>query len=336
MEIAVPCRNFALFFAGFAAGFCAFASINALADPYADFFFLTHWRPPRVRSFDDHTDLRFKSALVRKAGRNGLDAAIFGSSRVMAIDPANPEFQSFGPRALNLGVQGARLGTTRQFVEFVARRNPRCLAVVGLDFFAFQDLPLESSPYLDDSDPLPAWRECLGRLGSNRLLPEAWSMLHGYPVANQLCANGQAIRARRSPVEVDALLARFVAEGWRQWPHFRHFRYDPSKLEVLREMQRLLPRVVFFTNPATRQYYEAQAKAELDPDFRRWLADLATIGSVIDFTDSAAITGDPRLFHDMHHYGPEAGDMILRDVTACLRGEPLRFGRLLQSDRHNE
>jgi hypothetical protein len=327
--IAAPGRNLATFLLGFVVAYGALASVNAIADPFADFFFLTHWRPPRVRTFDDRTDIRFKSALVRKAGRDGLDAAIVGSSRVMSIDPETPELRALAPRALNLGVQGARLGITRQFVEYVARRNPRCLALVGLDFFAFYESPLEASIFLDESNPLPAWRDCLGRLGSRQQIPGSWEMLHGFPVANQFRASGLAVRARREPAEVDALLARFAEKDWQQSPHFRQFRYDPSKLEVLRALQRRLPRVVFFTNPATRAYYEGMAKARLDATHRRWLADLGEVGGVIDFTGAAAITDDPRLFNDMHHYHTEAGALILRDIAAHLRGEPLRLGRLL-------
>lgn len=326
---APPLRNVAIFLLGYVVACGALAGLNAFADPFADFFFLTHGNPPRVRTFDDLTDIRFKTALVCKAGRDGIDAAIFGSSRVMSIDPATAEFQALAPHGLNLGVQGARLGITRQFIEFVARRNPRCLAVVGLDFFAFQDLPLEKSIYLDDTNPFPAWRECFGHLDSSRMVPESWNMLHGYPVTNELRPNGLAIRARRDPADVDALLARFVAQDWQQWPHFRDFRYDPTKLDVLREIRRLVPRVVFFINPATRQYYAAQDKAGLGPLHRRWLADLAAIGDVIDFSGAAAITDQPRLFHDMHHYDTEAGAMILRDVAAHLRGEPLRYGQVL-------
>jgi hypothetical protein len=328
-EIAGLSRNLATFVASFAVAFCALAAINAAADEFADFFFLTHWKPPRVRSFDDRTDVRFKAALVRAAGVDGLDAAIFGSSRVMSIDPATPEFQELAPRALNLGIQGARLGTTRQFLDFVARRDPHCLAVVGLDLFAFNEGALESSIFLDEANPLPAWRDCLGRLGSYRTVAESWDMLHGERVRNALRANGLAIRERRDPAEVEAMLARFAETGWRQWPHFQNFRYDPGKIEVLRAMQRRFPRVVFFTNPASRQFYEGQARAGLAPVHERWLADLGQLGNVIDFSRATEITDQPRRFYDMHHYDTAAGAMILRDVAAYLQGRPLRCGRLL-------
>jgi len=334
--IAVIGGNAAAFLLGFAVAFCALAGINAAADPFADFFFLTHRRPPRIRTFDDRTDIRFKAALVRAAGADGLDAAIFGSSRVMSIDPAAAEFHAPPPRAVNLGVQGARLGTTRQFVEYVARHDPHCVAVVGLDFFAFNEGKMDSSIFLDEANPLPAWRDCLGRLGTNRTVPESWSMLHGARVPNELRANGLAVRSRRAPAEVEATLSRFAETDWRQWQHFRNFHYNPARLEVLRAMQRLLPRVVFFTNPASRPYYEGQAKAGLEPLHRRWLADLGQIGNVIDFSEAQEITGQPRLFHDVHHYDTEAGAMILRDVAAYLQGRPLRYGRLLQAESRRE
>lgn len=327
--IALSGRNILGFAFGFALIYGAVASVNAVADPYAEFFFLTHLRPPRVRTFDDRTDIRYKAALVRQAGREGVDAAIFGSSRVMAIDPQMPDFRAIAPRALNLGVQGARLGIARQFVQYVARRNPHCLAVVGLDFFAFHASPLETSIYLDDVSPFAAWYECLERLGSRQRLRESWEMLHGFPVASRFLPNGRALRARQTAAEVDALLARFIERDWERSPHFRQFHYDPTKLDALREMRRALPRVVFFTNPVTRAYLQGMKNAGLESTHRRWLADLAALGGVIDFSEAEAIVDQPRFFNDVHHYEAEAGAMILQDVAAHLRGEPLRWGRLL-------
>jgi hypothetical protein len=66
-----------------------------------------------------------------------------------------------------------------------------------------------------------------------------------------------------------------------------------------------------------------------------WLADLAALGGVIDLTPARAIIGNAERYYDMHHYDSEAGAMILADVAASLRGEPLHHGRLLTAAAGN-
>lgn len=325
------CRNAFGFLAGFGVIFLASAGYNAAGDPFADYFFLAGGRLPRVRTIDQFTDLRFKTRLVRQAGRDGLDAAVFGSSRVMRIDPANGGFATVAPRALNLGVQGARLGITTQFVDFVMRRNPRCRPVIALDFFAFNVTGSGFSIYLDEKNPLPAWRDSLTRLGSRATWPETRKVLQGVPASNKLLASGLAIRERPDAKRVHELLTRFAESGWRDWPHFRGFQYDPGKIATLRALRERYPRTIFYVSPVSRWYLEGQALAGLDAVHARWLADLAEVGPVLDFSGATDITGNERLYYDPHHYDTEAGALILSDVAAFVRGEPLRFARVLGS-----
>lgn len=315
--------------------FGAVIAVNAAADPYADFYFLTGLRLPRVRTLDTFADVKVKSRLVRAAGVNGLDAAIFGSSRVMRIDPAQPDFAARAPRALNLGTQGARLGQVAQFVEFAARRSPNCLPVIGLDFFAFNEGALGSSIYLDDARPRAAWQDAATRLASDRTLPDAWKTLRGLPGSNTLLPSGLAVRRRPDAAAVRAQLERFAARDWQTWQHFRSFRYDAAKIAVLRELRARHPRTLFFVNPVSRWYLEGQIKAGLEPVHAQWLADLAALGGVIDFMHAEAIVGNAGRYYDMHHYDSEAGALILADMAASVRGEPLRHGRLLTAGSRN-
>lgn len=321
--------NGSAFLGSFALILVALSAVNLLADPYADFFYLTRWRMPRVRTLDDFTDLRFKTALLDRAGDHWLDAALFGSSRCMRLDPTEPHFASLAPRALNLAVQGARLGITRQFVERFARRNPGALALVGIDFFSFNETPLERSIFLDEQNPFPAWRECFWRLGSYRIVEESLSMRRGLAVSNELRASGLAVRAHPPVDEVRGILASFAEQGWKQWSHFRNFHYDRTKLDVLREIRTRFPRTVFFIPPVSRQFQQGQRNAGLDLQYRAWLDDLAALGGVIDFTDAAEIVDEPRYYLDMHHTDSAAGALMLADLAAFVRGEPLRYGRVL-------
>lgn len=315
-------------FATAAAVFLAVVAVNAAGDPFADFYYLTGLGFPRVRTLDTYTDVKLKSRLARDFV--GLDAAIFGSSRVMRIDPAG-----LGQRALNLGTQGARLGQIAQFVAFATRRNPQCIPIVGLDFFAFNEGPPGSSIFLDDTRVLAGWQDAATRLASDRTLPEAWKALRGVPGSNTLLPSGLAVRKRPDPAAVRAQLERFAARDWQTWQHFRNFRYDPAKLGLLRELRARHPRAVLFVNPVSRWYFDGQTKAGLESVHAQWLADLAALGGVVDFTYAEAIVGKADRYYDMHHYDTEAGALILADVAASLRGEPLRFGRLLADTGRN-
>ena len=322
-------RNVSAFLATFFLSLGAFAGLNALGDPYADFYFLFGGRRPNVRTLDRFTDLKFKIRLVREAGRDGLDAAIFGSSRVMRIDPSEPAWTALSPRTLNLGVQGARLGVILEFAEFVARYSPNCRLLIGLDLFAFNESPPGHSIHLDERDWPAAWRAAWQNLGTNRTLPDAWQAWRGVAGSNRLLSNGLAVRARAEAETVHAQLERFAEADWRTWQHFRDFHYDPSKVELLRALKTWHPRAVFFVNPVSRWYRTGQAKAGIEPVQARWLADLATVGSVVDFTEAKEITDDARYYYDMHHYDTAAGALLLRDLAAYLRGEPLRYGHVL-------
>jgi hypothetical protein len=326
-----PLRNAASFVVAFAFTLLALAGFNAVGDPYADCYFLTGFRQPEVRTLDFYADVKFKSRLVRDLPPGSLGAAIFGSSRVMRIDPAEPTFAQLVPRAVNLGIQGARLGQTVQFVKLVTRRNPECIPVVGLDFFAFNPGASGRSIYLDDARPFPAQREAFLRLASNRTCSEAWKAIRQQPCPTRLLANGLAARARPEAAYVETQLKNFAAQGWATCPNFRDFRYDRTKIEIVRHLRAEHPRTVFFVNPVSRAYREGQLKAGLELDYAEWRADLARVGRILDFSDVEEIVGNPARFYDPHHYDDQAGGMIIRDVAAYLRGEPLRYARLLGS-----
>lgn len=322
-------RNVSAFFLAFPLSTALLAGLSAPGDPYADFYFLFGGRRPTVRTLDRSTDLKFKIRLVRDAGRDGVDAAIFGSSRVMRIDPAEPVWTELAPRTLNLGVQGARLGVILQFVELVERRNPRCRPLVGLDFFAFNDFAPGHSVHLDETGWRAGCRDAWRNLGTSRALPEAWLAWRGVPGSNQLLANGFAVRARPPADRVQAQLDRFAEADWRTWQHFRGFRYDASRVELLRGLKTRFPRTIFFVNPVSRWYRAGQAKAGLEAAEKRWLDDLATVGSVVDFSEAKAITDDARFYYDPHHYDSAAGALMMSDLAAYARGGALQFGRVL-------
>ena len=322
-------RNVFVFAFAFLVAFGFLVGLNALGDPYADFYCLFGGRRPSVRTLDRYTDLKFKIRLVREAGPDGVDAAIFGSSRVMRIDPDEPAWTALAPRTLNLGVQGARLGLILEFVEFVTRSNPHSRPVVGLDLFAFNDAPPGHSIYFDDREWPARWRVAWQNLGNNRALPEAWLAWRGVGGSNRLLGNGLAVRSRPEAGRVRAQLERFAEADWSTWQHFRDFHYDPAKVESLRAFKARFPRTIFFVNPVSRWYRDGQTKAGLGPVEAHWLEDLASVGSVIDFSQAREITEHPDFYYDMHHYDSAAGAMLMRDLAAYVRGEPLRYGRVL-------
>lgn len=322
-------RYLAVLLAGVAVWMAVVIGLNCAADAFADFYFLTGARPPRIATLDDFTDIRFKVRLVQDAGRDGVGAAAFGSSRVMRIDPAGEAFRSISPRALNLAVQGASLPQTLQFVDFVLRRNPQCIPIIGIDLFAFDTRRNGTSIYLDETKRFPAISDALSRLASRDTVPTSWQMLMGKKVSNRLESNGLAVKPPPDPKQLRSDLEAFAATGWKTWPTFRDFHYDPSKIELLTALRARCPQVVYFVNPVSRWYRKGQANAGLQPAHVAWINDLAKVGRVIDFSDDATIIDESTFYLDPHHCNSAAGELVMQDVANFLHQQPLHHGRLL-------
>ncbi len=302
---------------------------NCALDPYADFYFLTGWRMPRIYTLDTLTDVKFKVRLVRAAGRNGVGTAVFGSSRVMRIDPSGAEFKAMGANGLNLGIQGASLGQIIQFVDLVMADNPDCRPLVGLDFYAFEARPSGRSMYLDRVHPWPARGDAMGRLLSKETFATSLAMLRGKRESNDLLPNGQATKPSPNPVKLQAALEDFASRWWRSQPLFRNYTYNPERLEQLRELRARYPKAVFFVNPVSQWYRQGQEQAGLGPVYARWIGDLTSVGGVIDFSDATAITGNAAYYLDAHHYNATAGTLMMQDIAANIEKRPMIYGRVL-------
>ena len=187
----------------------ALLGINIGVDPFADFYFLTGRRQPSVYTLDSYADMKFKVGRVREAGLNGVGVAVFGSSRVMRIDPADAAFASGPGCALNLGVQGGNLPQAIQFVDFVLSRNPECTPIVGLDLFAFDTRRNAKSIYLDEAAPSAARIDTLSRLASNETFTTSLAMLRGRKATNSLLPSGLAVKPPPNPVARQAILDGF-------------------------------------------------------------------------------------------------------------------------------
>jgi len=308
---------------------CVFL-VNAWVDPTADFLFLTGWRPHPICRIDNCADVKFKRGLVRALPGRSIDAAVFGSSRALRIDPDSPGLKEFGGQTYNLAVQGARLPTIQSFLSIAKRNSPGMVAVVALDFFSFGKDDGVPSLYLDPRKKFAACRDAALRLIDIRTLQESLRKVDAVP-RHRLALNGRDIMTRR-PEEIKGLpeyLESFTKKSLSEIRTYDGFEYDPNRIAELSRLREAQAPVVYFLNPESRWYREVIRKSSLWPTYLQWKDDLARLGGVVDFSDAKEITEDMSMYFDEHHYLDNAGKLIMEDVANAYFGRPLVHGKIL-------
>jgi|GEM_PF-3325368 len=308
-------------------------AVNACVDPQADFLFLTGWNPHPINRIDNYVDVKFKIGVLKSLPVNSIDAAVFGSSRTLRINPECAGFREFGPRTYNLAVQGARLCSIEAMLHQARRNSPGMVGIIALDFFSFgkdDGVPLL---YLDSRRALQAKWDAVLRLIDVRTLQE--SLTKPDPnCRHRLMLNGRNIMNRR-PAEIAALpeyLEKFSKKHLSEVQTYTNFEYDPKRISELRKLRERGP-VLFFLNPESRWYTNVLQKSSLWPTYLRWKEDLAKFGGVVDFSDATEITDDMNMYFDEHHYLDNAGKLIMEDVANAYFGRSLKHGCLLQDEQ---
>ncbi len=326
-------RYLAAFACGTALVLGVIFSINALVDPLADFLFLTGWNPHPINRIDNYCDVKFKAGLLKSLPPGAVDAAVFGSSRTLRVDPDSPGLREFGPRTFNFAVQGARLPTIERFVSMVREKNPGMVAVVALDFFSFGKDDGVPSLYLDPNRRGQAAWDAFVRLLDIRTLKESLAKPNPSP-RHRLVLNGRNIMTlgAEEKQKLPGYLEAFSKKPVSEIPTYKNFDYDPGRIAELQAFREKYGPVVFFLNPESRWYLEPLRRSELWPVYLRWKSDLAELGGVVDFSDAGEITGNMEMYFDEHHYLDNAGRLIMEDVANAHAGRPLKHGKILTKD----
>jgi len=304
--------------------------ISAWFDPAADFFFLTGWNPHPINRIDNYADVKFKRGLVKSLKAGGIDAAVFGSSRALRIDPDSPGFKEFGDKTFNLAVQGARLPSVESFLSIAKRNSPHMVAVVALDFFSFGKDDGVPAFYLDPRRKFAAYGDVVQRMIDIRSVGEALAKPDPNP-RHRLLLNGRDVMARR-PEEIRGLpgyLESFQKKSLADVRTYDNFEYEPAMISRLQYLRASEAPVIFFINPESRWYRDVLQRSSLWPTYLRWKNDLAGLGGVVDFSGSVEITDDMSMYFDEHHYLDNAGKLIMEDVANAYFGRPLKHGKIL-------
>lgn len=308
-------------------------AFNAWKDPQADFLFLTGWNPHPIDRIDNYCDAKFKVGLLKALPSGSVDAAVFGSSRTLRIDPDSPGFGEIGKNTFNLAVQGARLPTIKAFVSLARSKNPSMISVVALDFFSFGKDDGVPSLYLDSRRSWQAAWDAVVRLLDIRTLKESLA----FPASSsrhRLMLNGRDIMkiSEEEREKLPGYLENFCRKQLSEIQTYKGFDYDPGRIAELRAFREQCGPMIFFLNPESRWYLEPLRRSELWPVYLKWKSDLKELGGVIDFSETPEITENMEMYFDEHHYLDNAGRLIMEDVANAHAGRPLKHGRILTKD----
>lgn len=307
--------------------------INSYFDPFADFFYLTGWRPHPIVRIDNYADVKFKSGLLKYLPRNYIDAAVFGSSRPLRINSECPGFKELGKHTFNLAMQGASLATVDRFVRMACAKNPNMLVIIGLDFFAFDTPPKPIIFYLDSKKIPAAWGDALMRLIDIQTLQESLKDPNR-PTRHRMLPDGNALfnPTQKEKDAVPAYLEKYSHQTIAEIPAFKNYVYDPTQIEWLKKLKKDHPHIIFFINPESKWYHPPLDNSRLAPEVRTWRNDVATLGGVVDFSECKEITDNSSMYLDEHHYLAPAGNLIMEDIANAAAGRPLQHGKILQPD----
>lgn len=239
------------------------------------------------------------------------DAILIGSSKVATIDPDDLR----GRQYFNASMVGV---VPEEFLFFLRDNVENVdLVVMGLDFYMFNE---RESPFVEDKTEIPRGAtDGLSYVFSANILRAAIDSVYKHlsGVTPLVLNDGQRnpdfkIRADRIFNAPEyAKILKYLDES-----HYASFTYSTRRVEVLREIKRLMEqrgtKLIVFINPLNAEVLKLLQNKPEWRAFMRFRQDVATVfPDVRDLSDSDWSAPEKYYFSDPWHYRPDVGaDMI--------------------------
>ena len=108
--------------------------------------------------------------------------------------------------------------------------------------------------------------------------------------------------------------------------------YNEAYPQYLEELKKNNPNTEFiiFTTPISTPLFEAMAEMGRLPDYEKWLNDIVSVfGSVNNFMYPNSVTNDISNYFDGHHFYPEVGTLIAKQLSDAPVKEYGDFGMVV-------
>lgn len=256
---------------------------------------------------------------------------MLGSSRTTFIDPAD-----FGAdrHAFNFAVSGVVPAEYPVLLDYALTHlhGPVTDVALGLDFFGALD-DIEQAAPLRMPSLLERGRAHLSFDMLELAVGNAWRSLTDDRMETY-DRQGHRFLAHKPAARQDK---DFVYE-LRKLVEYRYRPgnvYNPHLRDILARLPQSWPQLRFrvFTTPVSAAQYEGMVCQGRLADWERWLTDaVAVFGRIHHFMDINPITLDRANWADSHHFYPEVGRMIARQlIGAADDGAPAGFGVVLDA-----
>lgn len=350
-------RRYLLIFACVTAGVMALlAGFNALVDPHA---IMGTWaiegfnaEKPRLDSFGGRAA---KSVALAQGDWQGV---VLGTSRVeLGIDPDDPAFG--GLRVYNAALKGTNFVETEAVAAFALGRNKLSLAVIGLDFLAFNAYRGVSGDYGESLFAGRSWgalalRDVLSETTFEHAIQtvtENFEGSHAPGRANGFHDKANELRAYTASRAFDATLRNnFLVNP----ETYGDFALDEGRIDAFRRTLSMIVkrgvRVALFIPPVHARMLEAKWQLGLFPDYEKWKRELTMIVAAMnrelppeqklvlwDFSSFGGVASEPvptepearmQWFWDNSHSTRALGHLVLERILNGAAADG--FGRVLE------
>lgn len=331
-----PYRLYSLLVAAFLLGqSVAVALFNLAVDPYTTFNSNAILGFNKVKPEQDKQVRLYKAIAITRIQPK---IVFIGSSRTeFGLDSSHPVFESYRP-GYNLAVTGANMYEAQRYLEHAIANQPNLnKAIIGLDFFMFNDKAQNS----------PDFRE--SRLETNQVI--LIDKINSLFSIDAFIASLSTIKSNRT--ETNAL-GYFYPDGRRVVGYYKkHVYLNPSNrwifkaglrqnrfliggdeseqnYQISEEYLNSLKAIVkicetrkiecqFFISPSHVSQWEFIKLSGVWPLFEQWKREIIKITPVWDFSGYNSITTEPigprmQYYLDNSHYLKPVGDLVLNRI----------------------
>ena len=289
--------------------------VSALADPFADFYYLTGWHLGHFHSVENLTERKVKRRLLKD--RPVIDIAIFGNSRAAALNPDNSDFAQIGSRALNLSFAGASLSEIQQLLDLSLKKHPRMRPVVVVDYDScfHPIMPDKPGLFISEQRDQDALKDLMARMLALRTLGDwARALIANTQLHQTILDNGAVLRSnsdtdRQARTLRDLPVMEFVFSQ----------PYKTACLDRIRAIHDRAQNSIFVVNPISPTMVRIMAKYGAEQHLEEWRKNLEALVPVIDF--SCIDKWHDSDFVDAHHYNQATAELIMSKIALFLTGK---------------
>ncbi|MBK6616709.1 hypothetical protein [Ottowia sp.] len=299
--------------------------VNLVVDPF-DLFMVT------PMGTGPYTNQRLHHVRYLSAGRQAPDVLVLGDSIMGINDPGSLAAATQLSSAYNASVFMASASDIRDMARFVATlpSKPK-LIVVGLDTYMFSgqarpdSFSIKMPPQISGDAPIQWWTQALFAPTFSQSFDKVVEKMSGSPTARYNFETGHYSRPRTDrelSENPDAFSKRvFSGVASAATPDAR-IPVSARQLTAISEAAAILAnagvKTAWVLQPPSHGLKLLYRQSEIDDNVRAILSHLPG-QTIVDLSNMASLTDDPRAWYDLKHYTAAAGKSLLAEVGRRLK-----------------